>query len=305
MSQAEAGSDAVWVGFWIDYDRGGRVRGASLTLRNKHAAILLAFLAVLVGLSANRSWKIWRLTLLAPFQGLKSGTMRKKELQIIFRNSETTGATLWSLLTLPLTVQGPLSTRDWLATLLAGILALAHMLGFLAAGILTSQVVLGRHVTSKNTPTCGQWISKYSVSKSGFSSDPDTWAGTEMYTNLTIDADNYVRNCYPQGVSREVLQCGTLMSRYIKFEENHNVECPFSTETCKNGSSSAFELDTGQIPLDLLGINSRFSKDLSFRRRSVCASIYSSPSRTEFDSKRSDNNWIIKRKPSRFTKRWC
>ncbi|KAH8649509.1 hypothetical protein BGZ60DRAFT_509214 [Tricladium varicosporioides] len=288
MSQQYAGSNAAYVGFWTDYDRGGIVTGASLTLRNRDAAILLAFLAVLVGLSANRSWKIWRLTLLAPFRGLQPRTMRKKELQIIFRNSETTGATLLSLLMLPFTSQGPVNGGDRLKTIFAAILALGHMLCFLAAGILTSQVVVGREVTSRITPTCGQWISKYSVLESGLISSPDAYVETELRTNRTIDADNYVRNCYPQGVSRDMLQCGTLMSRYLTFKENHNVECPFAAEICKNGTNSAFEMDTGEISLSDLGINSKYSKQLSFRKRSVCASIFSSPFNTGISN--SSNN---------------
>lgn len=281
MSQEHAGNNATYLGFWTDYSRGGRIKGATLTLRNRDAAILLAFLAVLVGFSANRSWKIWRLALLAPSRGLQSRTTRKKELQIILRNSETTGATLSSILQLPFTSPESPSRGDSLRTVSVTIFAFSHLFFFVAAGILTSQVVIGREVSSKVTPSCGQWVSKFNIRELGLVPDPDAYAGPEMMINQTIDADNYVRNCYPQGVSRDILQCDTLMSRYLTFAENHNVQCPFEDSLCKNGTNSAFELDTGNIPLSSVGVNSRYSRQLSFRRRSVCASIFSAPFNTE------------------------
>lgn len=42
-----AGANAVYTGFWHDWDR-GKVLGATLTLKDRHAVALLAALAVLV-----------------------------------------------------------------------------------------------------------------------------------------------------------------------------------------------------------------------------------------------------------------
>ncbi len=64
MSQSydDAGEGAVFVGFWVDHDR-GNILGATLTLRARHAVVLLAFLAVLVTFAATRSWLFWRFLL--------------------------------------------------------------------------------------------------------------------------------------------------------------------------------------------------------------------------------------------------
>ncbi|KAJ4175549.1 hypothetical protein NW759_017665, partial [Fusarium solani] len=64
MSQAydDAGEGAVFLGFWVDHGR-GNILGATLTLRARHALVLLAFLAVLVTFAATRSWLFWRFLL--------------------------------------------------------------------------------------------------------------------------------------------------------------------------------------------------------------------------------------------------
>ena len=61
MSQEDddAGEGAVFVGFWVDRGR-GNILGATLTLRARHALVLLAFLAVLVTFVATRSSLSWR-----------------------------------------------------------------------------------------------------------------------------------------------------------------------------------------------------------------------------------------------------
>ena len=157
-SQLLAGSDAAFTGFWTDFDRSERVRGATLTLRNRDATILLSFLAVLVGLCANRSWKIWRLILVAKGHGLQSLSQRRKELQVILRNSETTGATIGALFALLSTPSELVKRSDRLRSIALVSMAVLHMALFLAAGIMTSQIVFGRVVTSRVTPSCGQWL---------------------------------------------------------------------------------------------------------------------------------------------------
>lgn len=55
-----AGEAAVHIGFWTDYDR---VPGVTLTLRDRDAVVLVAFLTITATIAGTRSWIIWRFLL--------------------------------------------------------------------------------------------------------------------------------------------------------------------------------------------------------------------------------------------------
>ena len=275
---SQAGSSVVYEGVWMDYDRGSGPLGATLTLQTRKATALLSFLTVLVGISANRSWKIWRLL----FHGLVTWRnpsrlpgAGQERIQVILRNTETAASTLGNLAWLPMSTTVLLDRRDCQNIVLLSVFALVHLTGFMAAGILTSQISLGRDVTSKSLETCGKWSPKNSL-------DPDSDFGEtlifrELVYNMTVDADNYVRNCYPQGVSRSLLDCGTFKQPYLPSYTRHNVDCPFDKNICLNGTSSAIELSSGNISVSDLGINTKFSHDISIQRKTTCAPISSRP----------------------------
>ena len=281
-----AGSSVTYVGFWTDFDRGGKVLGATLTLRNRDAAILLAFLAVLVGISANRSWKIWRFflhSLLSVDNRSRPSGRGQQRLHVILRNTETAASTLASLVMLPINAMQRLERTDYVKLLLLSGFALLHLVGFVAAGILTSQLFLGRDVTSKSLENCGQWGPK--KSSNTLSSTEITLAFQELQFNQTIDADNYVRNCYPQGVSRDILDCGTLMKRYLPSQIKSNIDCPFDKSVCLNGTKFGVELSSGNISFADLGINTRYSRQLFVQRKTTCAVIAAMPFlNKEYDS---------------------
>ncbi len=277
----QAGSTAVHTGFWFDHEH-GRFRGPCLTLPNKQAAVLLAFLAVLVTFTANRSWKICRFVLLRVVHSSDTEPShiagRKRQRQVVLRNSETAGGALVSLLEVSATRRSGLSLwrKDVWRSVFLAVFALGHWAAFIAMGILTSQIIVGRTVTSSVTDTCGQWAGKGLSSDLEVNSDLDRTiydTHRSLLLNQTLDADNYVRNCYEKGVSRGILDCGKLMSRSLPFVVEHNASCPFDEAVCLMGDNSAFGMDTGHIAFSDLGINYKFAKDLSVRRRTVCAPI--------------------------------
>lgn len=283
---AEAGSNAVHTGFWIDRDREGPVRGATLTLTNRKAVALLAFLAILVTFVANRSFKICRFWLhrsIHPSDARTDSVTRKAKMgpQVILRNSETAGSTLVSLLEISIFERSgsPVSGRAMLTSMLMKLAIMAHWLVFIALGILTSQVVMGRTVVSRRTSTCGKWGVKgpapsiESVNASGEYAK----ATNELWYNWTMDADNYVHNCYGEQSARGFFDCSKFMSRSLPFSEEHNVACPFEHGICLAGDNSAFAMDSGNISFSALGLNRKHSKDLSIRRRSTCAVVDPNP----------------------------
>ena len=276
-NEIHAGSSSVYTGLWMDHDRGGRLKASVLTLSNRDAAILISFLAVLVSFTATRSWRIWRLLLHSLSFSKRAEPLDQRgnhRLQVVLRNRETAGSTARSLAWLLFDKKRHhLSQTDGLKTFIWLALATLHIIGFLAAGILTSQLVIGRVVVSKHTPSCGQWGTNASKPV-----DPvSAIQYDEFHLNRTIDTDNYVRNCYPQGISRDMLDCGILISRSLNIKTESNLPCPFDPKICLNGTSSAFAMDSGNITLSKLGINGKFSKHVSVRRRNVCAPISAQP----------------------------
>lgn len=158
-------SNAVYTGFWIDWDR-GKILGATLTLRDSHAVPLLAALAILVTLAGNRSWHICRLVwhvLLRSKESHKEAVQEhRRKQQVVIRNSETAGGATLSLVEEwfsfgILKLLRECATKD----ILAGSFAAGHCALFIALGVLVSQIVLGNVVVSKKLPTCGELFSGY------------------------------------------------------------------------------------------------------------------------------------------------
>ncbi|KAK2923518.1 hypothetical protein FoTM2_017042 [Fusarium oxysporum f. sp. vasinfectum] len=271
MSQAydDAGEGAVFVGFWVDHGR-GNILGATLTLRARHALVLLAFLAVLVTFAATRSWLFWRFLLHNFISGKAEDACAPAPLRhkVILRNVVTPSAVLWSLLST--SSLKPNTRKDSQRGFFLGLFSAGHVLAFAAASILTSQVIVGQTVVSRITETCGQWTTTY---EGGFMENDVYFLGLELTRNATIDADNYVRNCHSnRGTSRQIMSCNKLLARELVFRTETDAECPFGDNVCLTGNRP-FVMDSGNITFADLGINSKFARGLSVRRRSTCAPL--------------------------------
>lgn len=282
---ADAGSNAVYTGFWLDRDREGLVRGATLTLTNQQAAALLAFLAIVVTFAANRSFKIFRFCLhhlIHPDEGeAGSETLAKRRQQVILRNSETAGGALMSLLDATISKRSGsrASVRAISKSVLLKFLITAHWLIFIALSILTSKTFVGKTVVSRRTSTCGKWVMSDTHPLDDSAESVDIWMGSmnELLYNGTLDANNYVHNCYGGESSRGFFNCAKFVSRSLPFSEEHNVSCPFEKGLCLTGENSAFAMDSGNISFSDLGINKKHAKDLSVRRRTTCAVVDQQP----------------------------
>jgi hypothetical protein len=260
---ADSAEDGARVGIWTDYSK-SQVFGAVLTLRNRDAAILLAFLATFVGLASPRAWKLTRFFL---FQiSIKRQTEveinqdRLPQLhQVVLRNSDSPIGSFFELISIfanPKESQSesPL-LRTWTRIFLLCV-AIGHWMIFIIAGILTSRIFLGRMVCSATTPTCGIW------------SSTNNTIYNEIELNKTIESDNYVRNCYSHS-GLFGTDCGKLYRQAIPFAVQHNTTCPFpDASTC---ISPGFTMDTGNTTFTTLGLNCPLCDELSFNRRSTCS----------------------------------
>ena len=278
----DSGDSAVHIGFWIDHDN-----GPFLTLANRNATALITFLAVAVTFAGNRSWKIIRFVLYRILYSrerrARPGTAVTRHLEVVLRNVVTAGSTLWALIELlwhdtrrqdaSQLGRAPgqrIRNRRRRITIL-GAVATAHFVAYIAAGILTSRIVVGRLVVSRAIDSCGQWTGRDVTERASVR----TWQSLRL--NETLDADNYVRNCYPLGVSRSILDCGKFVMRSLPYHLKHDASCPFDKSLCSARPNGAMVLDSGTISFRDLGINSKLAGTLSIQRRSVCAVVPEEP----------------------------
>ncbi|KAH7333114.1 hypothetical protein BKA65DRAFT_479680 [Rhexocercosporidium sp. MPI-PUGE-AT-0058] len=251
------GTDAVYTGFWINQDR-GRILGATLTLPDKQAAPLLAALAVLVALAGNRSWHlcrlIWHRFLRAKEAHTSAIKIRRRKQQVVIRNCETAGGATLGLFAVwfnfgVLRILREFSPKD----IVLGLFTLGHWISFIALGVLVSQIVVGNLVVSKVLPTCGLWVP--------IASDPPTTESNaifnEMKTNETINAENYVRSCYPKGGSQGIIACDKFITRSFQQQTIEGQACPFKG-VCLPNANSAVTFDSGNMTFSELGLNTRF-----------------------------------------------
>ncbi|KAF8253290.1 hypothetical protein K440DRAFT_657284 [Wilcoxina mikolae CBS 423.85] len=101
----------------------------------------------------------------------------------------------------------------------------------------------------------------------------------ELILNGTLDAESYVRGCYGQiSEGPGVLDCRTLTQRSLEYF-TEMTRCPFHDDICliQTRDQSAFVMDTGNVYFAQLGLNSKFSERLFFRRRTVCSPITMQP----------------------------
>lgn len=268
------GSNAVYTGFWIDWDR-GKVLGGTLTLKDKHAIPLLAALAIFVTLAGNRSWHLWRLfwhsLLRSNDRHQRAIEDHRRKQQVLLRNSETAGGATVSLF------------EEWFAfgirrvikessskDILLALFTVGHWIIFIILGILVSQIVLGRVVVSKALPTCGKWMSTSQLETGSPSTESDL-IFRETILNATINSENYVRSCYPKGGSPGVVDCNRFISPSIPYTTAKNVDCPFETTACLPNAKSAYELLSANVTFSQFGLNDKYAKDISMQRKNTCS----------------------------------
>ncbi|KAI8710371.1 hypothetical protein NCS52_01582100 [Fusarium sp. LHS14.1] len=280
-------SSAVTVGVWTDYSRSGAL-AKTLTLSNRDAVALLAFLATLVSIVGVRSWRVTRFILFMVYfpksacqanpndqtnDNADNNTTDKTApaqilpYQVILRNSETPNGAALSLFSSLFSKATVGKNQRRIQSTLLGAVALSHGIIFIALSILTSQIVLDGTVVSKATSNCGYWIIELDQN----SDRNRNLVYNEWRLNSTLDADNYVQNCYFGSQGTSIFDCEMLASQSIPFSVFHNATCPFEGDVCR--TNSAFTMETPNITLAQLGVNAKLADQLHFRRRSTCAPI--------------------------------
>ena len=146
------------------------------------------------------------------------------------------------------------------SAIMVGLFALfigQQVLAISAAGIVSDSTALS------SSPDCGYWVPK----------DPlDSASGLNIAAfnrAKTSRAVSYAETCYGEHATAEA--CNIFYRRAIEYSEEHNASCPFSSDVCLYGDSSAYALDTGFMDSSVLGINA--PRRYQLRRKTVCSPL--------------------------------
>jgi len=260
MSQ-QAGA-YVYHGAWINWSHGAIV-GSTITLSSRNGSLFTAFLAIFVATTGAAVWKILSFTIhqLRTSQDPRDGLHHQQ--QVILRNSGAPGAASWQLLQL-LYVWRRLTKRPFWRSLPLALLALANLIAFAVAGVLSYEVskAAGDAVLIRSD-NCGNWT---------LNSTTAIFAGLHKTLNDTIAAAGYARACY--GSQPDTLQCNQYSKQQITYTMNQNDTCPFASGMCLFSKTAALSMDTGNISShDTLGINTQAKDRITYRRKTTCAPI--------------------------------
>lgn len=127
----------VYTGLWIARAR-GVVQGATITLGRQSGAILIAFLALYVGLAGSGCWNIVRFLLHRIFSTSSDVDGVYHQRQTILRNAGTAHSAVWELFQVSIAWRGKGARRHIKRLLPVMGLSAVLSLAFAAAGMISA-----------------------------------------------------------------------------------------------------------------------------------------------------------------------
>lgn len=147
--------------------------------------------------------------------------------------------------------------------------ALIHGLAFAAAGILASRVTGATSDVLLRSDLCGIWHLTAADLSWGAESSPTQVEWNAEQSQRIMKSAQFVTECYK---STSLADCNMFGPRLVKYTTSTHTDCPFDPTMCLQNST--VQLDSGEIDsLFDLGINSRPSDRITFRKTMECSPI--------------------------------
>ncbi|KAK4208610.1 hypothetical protein QBC37DRAFT_296323 [Rhypophila decipiens] len=245
----------VYKGRWTDREHGS-VLGMRVTLSSSSGQILLAAIALFVGICGLQSWSVCRLVL---------HQMRPKD-KAGHEHPEVAGSggTSYAIPASGHTVsanrdkshsQSPVS-QPWAISII--LIALLNLSLWPIAALFSSQIARADYPVLVSSPNCGHYI--------------------DMDINST---DEYIQTCHSfsqtagqndsTSYSNSPL-CRQFTTVMVPWQSDTNASCPFEQKMCLIGA--AFGMDTGYLDShDVFGINTPPDQRILYRRKTVCSPL--------------------------------
>ncbi|KAF4461234.1 Cytochrome P450 [Fusarium albosuccineum] len=248
----------IRTGFW----RNELTDALVLTLRERAAGVLSAFLVLFVGFVATSAWNAVRFMLHQVQLRSRNRDGFHQQLQATLRNTGTHAQASWLAATLILRWSRRIGLVPALRRGLPVVgIALASFLAWSAAQLFVSLIwsSAGNQYLIKNS-FCGT-----------FFPGVDTLSLADKVQLAA--ASTYVEQCHYQRY--DAPECGTLPVPAINWTVE-DVPCPFlDPESCTRTNSTPMRIDTGLINSNThFGVNARFEDTVDYRRVATCSPIY-------------------------------
>lgn len=256
----------VYVGFWTNWSE-GNVLGATLTLTQANANLLIAFVAFLVTVSTANLWGIICFTFHHFYStGTPRDTLRHQR-QAILRNNggPFSGFNMLVQLSWAWRKAKRRSLRR-LVPLLVCIVALLS--GFTTASIFAARIATVTEALIPS-PSCGV-IGNDNRDRSAI--DKMQLLVPYMARGVSL-AVNYAQQCYSSNGPPSPLDCGTYVKKRLPLTVTVNASCPFDPSIYPRADGSLL-LDTGYMDShEDFGINAPTQEWWQFRKSVHCSPL--------------------------------
>jgi hypothetical protein len=258
--------DHVQLGLWTNWSR-GPVGGLTLTLAQKHGALLTAFLALLITFTGGRFWKILRILIHQHLSSSEPEDAIYHQRQVILRNTETSSSAFVEFLCVCWAWRHTRGVKAFRRNAAVIFLSATTTIAFMTASILSTQLsnAMGDEVLV-SSPSCGEELA-YNHDKQKI---PDR---ETLHRRRHVLNQNYADGCY--GNDMMGMQCNLFRKQRLAYFQQHNLPCPFpgGDRICKT-TNGALRLQTEYINSnDDLGLNSRPEARHEWRTRIDCSPL--------------------------------
>lgn len=262
----------TYVGVWVDWSK-GPLFGSTLTLPSRGGFLLTAAIAMFVQLTGTHFWGIVKFALHQMRSNQQPNDALFYQQQAILRNSSP-GDTLWQLIKVSTAWH---SKSLWRSVLLMLTPAL-HLVGFVLAGISSSNVVITNPEVLVRGSSCGLWPLQLNLTKHVQVNYNEQVDFNNNYLTKAILSARDVKSCITSNTTKldtHEHECGVSTGK-IKWQVDRAAPCPFAPKMCVGSPTGALQLDSGRLDSNSdFGINAPLQSRVTYQKIVSCAPIAS------------------------------
>lgn len=268
MDTSSSDSHGVHLGLWTNWSR-GPIFGATLTLTQSNANLLIAFVSFFVTYVGTRFWRVACLVLHFVYSSRAPGDGLYHQRQAILRNASTAEDGLYTMLCLG-RVWRKVGRRTW-----SRILPLIVFTAICVAGW-----TLAAGFSSRISTAVGNEVLLTGLNCGALDSGLDnSTADMELFFNpykakLMQSAGTYAQQCYSQSAGDSESQyCTTYVRKSLNATVVTNASCPFDKTICRSENANVI-VDTGYLDShEHFGLNAPENERFQYRQVVHCAPL--------------------------------
>lgn len=256
----------VFTGIWTNWSY-GKILGSTLTLKQRDANLLIAFVAFLITIVTTHIWKITCFGIHAFLSTRESRDVLHHQRQVLLRNNQGPSKSLISFVRLGL-AWNKLTARQSTRRLLPLItLTVVMTMAFTVATGFSSRVAASNEVLllGSNCAMPLDPIDQGHANQSAYLTEYQPYLANHM-----VQSEIYATQCYTQTGTSGV-GCGMFTKPRLPVAVDTSAPCPFG-DLCS--TSTSLLLDTGLLDSHTdLGVNAPVNERFSERRVLQCAPL--------------------------------